>query len=227
METLDWCFAVLNYVFVFSLPGDVGNFFAKALSLVGTDWYGYVPQDCLPNNVQLSIADKTKAYSYKDCNVENWKQFESALISYTEIIEHYNLPKNSYSIWNKPTSYKTLESDIVGKDDCQHVFYIDPGNDFKWAVLNAFYKQFCIDVTWFKLGTKMLSDDGIHKLSLSNIITSKETCIQEIQKVVSIVGAALTPESVIAIEALWEQWHATTLKEDKFVEFANTIGFNL
>ena len=217
---------MINYVFIFSLPGDVGNFFSKALSLVGNNWYGYVPQECLANNVCLDIAEKVKAYSYKDCNVENWKQFESTLIPYTEIVDHHNLPENAFSIWDKTASYKTLESDIVGEDDRQYVFYIDPGKDFKWAILNAFYKQICIDVTWFKLGKRMLSDDNIHKLSLSNIIGSKESCIHEIQKVLSIVGASLSPESYTAIAELWDQWYATTLKEDKFVEFANSIGFN-
>ena len=224
-EILDWYFVVINYVFVFSLPGDVGNFITRALGLISDQWYGYVPADSSADDIHLSINDKVKEYSYVDYSVDNWAAFESKLVPYAEVTEHHCLPTNSYSIWNKQASYKVLENDITGTDDQQHVFYIDPGLDFKWALLNAFYKQICFDVSWMRVGMKMLKDNRIHKLSLSNIITSQDTCIAEIQKLADITGATILPAARLRIADLWNQWHDTTLKNTEFSEFATSIGF--
>ena len=215
---------MINYVFVFFLPGAAGNFFSRCLSLASTQAHGWVPADA--TQIALSADQKHQVYTYGQSRLyQDWKKFEGQLVHYSTLTEHHNIPNGSVSIWSEHPRYQLLNQDLAGPDNQQHVFYIDPSNNFEWVLLNCLYKNSTVDAKWLQEGQAMLEDPAIYKISLSNIIDSWETTWLEVEKVYAIIKQQCSNKELI--EDLWQQWHATTLKPDEFASFKRSIGFRL
>ena len=215
---------MINYVFVFFLPGSAGNFFSRCLSLAGEQAYGWVPADS--TEITLSANQKHQVYTYGQSSLyQDWKRFEGQLVHYSTLTDHHNIPVDSVSVWSEHPRYQLLEQNLAGTDNQQHVFYIDPGNDFEWVILNCLYKNSTIDVKWLQEGQAMMKDTAIYKINLSNIITSWETTWLEVEKVYAIIKQQCSNKELI--QDLWQQWYLTTLKPEQFESFKRSIGFKL
>jgi hypothetical protein len=215
---------MINYVFVFFLPGSAGNFFSRCLSLASTQAYGWVPADSA--DVALTANQKHQLYTYGQSSLyQDWKRFEGQLVHYSTLTDHHNIPVDSVSVWSEHPRYQLLEQNLAGTDNQQHVFYIDPGDDFEWVILNSLYKNSTIDVKWLREGQAMLDDPDIYKISLANIITSWETTWSEVEKVYAIIKHECSNKELI--RDLWQQWYLTTLKPEQFASFKRSIGFKL
>lgn len=215
---------MIDYVFVFFLPGSAGNFFSRCLSLASDQAYGWVPDNAISLN--LSAAEKHHVFGYgQSRQYQDWKRFEGQLVHYSTLVDHYNIPNNSISIWSEHPRYHLLDNDLVGSDNQQHVFYIDPTDNFEWVVLNSLYKNSTIDVKWLREGQIMLDDPNIHKINLANIISNPDSLWLEVEKVYAIINHKCSNKKLV--QALWEQWYQTTLKPNQFEEFKRSIGFNL
>jgi len=215
---------MINYVFVFFLPGSAGNFFSRCLSLAGNQAYGWIPEESkLPD---LSAEEKYHVYSYTQSSQFNdWKKFEGKLVHYSTLFKHYAIPANSICIWSEHPRYQLLNQNLVGDGDQQKVFYIDPCEHFEWVILNSLYKNSIIDVKWLRSGQQMLNDPDVYKINLANIIAGSDTLWSEVEKVYAIINHRCSNKELV--QALWRQWINTTLKPEQFAEFKSSIGFNL
>jgi hypothetical protein len=215
---------MIDYVFVFFLPGSAGNFFSRCLSLASNQAYGWVPKDAI--SLDLSSAEKHHAFGYrKSKQYRDWIRFEGQLVHYSTLVDHWCIPNNSISIWSEHPRYQLLDKDLVGTDNHQHVFYIDPTKNFEWVILNSLYKNSMLDVKWFQEGQIMLDDPNIHKINLANIIADPDSLWSEVEKVYAIINHKCSNKELV--QALWAQWYTTTLKSDDFESFKNSIGFRL
>jgi hypothetical protein len=215
---------MIDYVFVFFLPGAAGNFFSRCLSLAGNQTYGWVPDKT--NNVGLSADQKHQAYSYSESALhQDWKKFEGKLVHYSTVTDHHSIPTGSVSLWSEHPRYQLLDCNLTGTDNQQHVFYIDPSDKFEWVILNSLYKNSTIDVKWLQEGQAMLTDSDIYKISLANIIESSATAWLEVEKVYAIIKHKCSNKELV--EDLWQQWNSTTLKPGEFNSFKRSIGFKL
>jgi hypothetical protein len=215
---------MINYVFVFFLPGAAGNFFSRCLSLASDQSYGWIPSNLSAPG--LSALEKFHAYSYSSSKqFDDWREFEVQLVKYHTVFDHWNLPADSISIWSDHPGYALVESDLVGIDDKQHLFYINPGDNFEWVILNSLYKNSTIDVKWLREGHLMSQDSNVNQINLANIIAGPDTLWLEIQKVYAILQKECNNKELIT--ALWQQWNLTTLKPAQFEEFKRSIGFKL
>jgi hypothetical protein len=215
---------MINYAFVFFLPGAAGNFFSRCLSLASDQSYGWIPSNL--TNPRLSAAEKLRLYSYSSSTQFNdWKKFEGQLVQYNSKFEHWKLPDDSIAIWSEHPRYDLINSDLVGIDDKHHLFYINPGDNFEWVILNSLYKNSYIDVHWLREGQLMSQDSNVNQINLENIITGPDTLWIEIQKIYTILQKECSNKELVTM--LWQQWIKTTLKSEQFVEFKNSIGFNI
>ena len=215
---------MINYVFVFFLPGSAGNFFSRCLSLASNQAYGWIPEGSKISS--LSADEKYHVYSYAQSNQFNdWKKFEGKLVHYSTLFEHYAIPSDSISIWSEHPRYQLLDQDLVGNSNQRQVFYINPGDYFEWVVLNSLYKNSTIDVKWLSQGQQMLNDSAIHKINLANIIAGPDTLWLEVEKVYAIINHKCSNKELV--QELWKQWINTTLKPEQFAEFKSSIGFNI
>jgi hypothetical protein len=215
---------MIDYVFVFFLPGSAGNFFSRCLSLASDQAYGWVPKDAI--SLDLSAAEKHHVFGYgQSKQYQDWIRFEGQLVHYSTLVDHWRIPNNSISIWSEHPRYQLLNKDLVGTDNHQHVFYIDPTNNFEWVILNSLYKNSMLDVKWLREGQMMIDDPNIHKINLANIISDPDSLWSEVEKVYAIIKHKCSNKKLV--QALWTQWHTTTLKSDDFESFKNSIGFKL
>ena len=214
-------------VFIFFLPGCAGNFFTRALTLSNNQCIGYVPKNTPVDQLNLTLEEKFTAFSYiKSTEHRRWTDFETQLVRHVRLVNSAEWDFPVYSIWDLHPSYVLLNKGILANRQC-FTFYIDPEDNFEWGMLNALYKDSYLDVRWMREGKKMLHDPSIHKISLTNIITSKETCIEEVCKVAAIAGYDTPAENLAKIAELWDQWYTTTLKKQDFAAFKAQIGFNM
>jgi hypothetical protein len=213
-----------NYVFLFHIPGAAGNFFSRCLALSSDQAYGWIPKNS--NSPYISIDEKYRTYSYESSSkCKDWIAFEQLTVPYNSIFAHHEIPDGSISIWSSHPRYSLLNNNLIGNDDLQHVFYINPVGWFEWTILNSLYKNSFIDVKWLRDGHAMSQDPNVHQVSLANIINSPETLWEEIQKVYAIINHKCNNKELV--QQLWQQWIKTTLKKDQFDSFKRSIGFNL
>lgn len=216
---------MINYVYVFFLPGAAGNFLSRCLSLAADRCVGQIsPVSASP---YLSQDEKFQLFRYDAARESNWIDFESRLIHYSFRFEHTELTPGSVSIWNMHPDYDFLHRNIAGPDDSKFVFYIDPSEAFEWCTLNALYKDSHIEKKWLLQGRQMLDDHDITKINLADIFLSCESCILLIEKICNTVHIDLASSHRQKIIELWHQWIDTTLKPAEFTKFKNSIGFNL
>jgi hypothetical protein len=215
---------MINYVWIFFLPGSAGNFLSRCVNLLSDQCYCWV--DSTTQQLNLSLEEKFKLFDYsRSYKFTHWGNYEDSLTMYHKIMSHHDLPESSYSIWQGHPNYKHLSNGIAGTDDREFVFYIDPQEQFEWIMLNCLKKDSFIQCHDLVNGQQMLQDQNVHKLSISNIITAPETLLYEIQKISNLIGLTLQDDSKKYITKLWHQWNATTIKHDQFQTFKKKIGF--
>jgi len=216
---------MLDYVFVFFLPGAAGNFFSRCLNIIDHDWYCHVSRS--NPNLDISINQRYELFSYQQSyNTNNWTKFESIIDPYYTFFPHHALPEGSVSVSYLHPDYAELNKGIVGVDDREWIFYIDPEQEMEWCLLNSLYKNSYVDIKWLRAGQQMLADPNIIKLSLSNIITSADSLLIEVKKISAALGRKITSENLQLIRQLWYQWHATTLKHKDFTKFKQELGID-
>ncbi len=122
----------MKYIFITFLPGAAGNFFSRCLNLLpGAYCWGQ------ENKLPVTLEEKLKILNYtpvlnRSLISDNWTTFESQLAPYYQIVEHHRLPPGSYAIW---IDHSVIKSEtLVGPDDQVFNFYIDPGDNFEWAM---------------------------------------------------------------------------------------------
>lgn len=215
---------MINYVWIFFLPGSAGNFISRCVNLLSDRCYCWI--DPNTQKLDLSLEEKFNLFDYsRSYNFSQWPKYEYSLNMYHEIMPHHQLPESSYSIWQAHPNYEYLSKGIAGIDDGEFVFYIDPREQFEWIMMNCLKKNSYFEYHNLVDGQRMLEDHAVHKLSISNIITSPETLLYEIQKISDVIGLPLQEASKNYITALWHQWYHTTLKHDQFETFKKKIGF--
>jgi len=216
---------MINYIFLFFLPGGAGHFVARALNLVSDHHHGLATSK---DTIFLNLDQRSEMLGYgtaHDCS--NWNEFERQTRHYSHFIPYHSLPDKSYSIWLSHPTYNLLEQDIVGQDDCEFRFYIDPGDELEWCLLNALYKDAHISRKWLATGQDMMNDPGIHKISLGNIIRDCDSFCNEMLYICSLTGKMPESHNLDMIRNLWYQWTDTTLKHSQFDEFKRSLGWKL
>jgi len=215
---------MINYIFLFFLPGSAGNFFSRCLALASDRCYGWIGAQ-VPK-LHLDLEEKFRLYQYSDPIEDDWISFERRLSHYSKHYPHHELPQGSYSIWaHHPNTQQTVRHNLAGPNDRQHVFYIDPSENFQWCMLNSLYKNSVIDVKWMIEGKKMLDDPNIIKINLSDIIASGDSLVRTVQQVCESVGLCLQEENRAKIQDLWNQWILTSLCPQRFQDFKKEIGY--
>ena len=173
----------MKYIFITYLPGAAGNFFSRCLNLLSNAYcYGQ------KNNLPTVLEQKLKMLSYESVldrsseSVESssWAEFENKLTPYYRRIAHHALPPGSYSIWADHMIKNANQ--LAGPDDQIFNFYIDPGNSFEWACMNALYKNSYLDVKWFIHSKKLLTDVAVYKISLDNFLVDWDCFLSEFLK---------------------------------------------
>jgi hypothetical protein len=213
----------MKYIFITFLPGAAGNFFSRCLNLLSNAYcYGQ------ENNLPTTLEQKLKMLSYesvldRSSTSDSWIAFENKLTPYYNIISHHNLPPNSYSIW----SGHLLENQtqLAGPDDQIFNFYIDPGNNFEWACMNALYKNSYLNVEWFIHGKKLLNNTAVYKIRLDNFLQDWDCFQTEFLKVIDIIGHTISDSEIHAVKTLYKQWKTTILEHKDIETFKKDIGF--
>lgn len=219
---------MIDYIFVFFLPGSAGNFFCRSLNLASDRHYCFASADEQPVRLDLTLEEKFQRLGYhQHVKGSNWLDLEKKQSHYSWMHTHHELPAGSYSIWFGHPDYSRLREGLVGPDDRQWVFYIDPTEHFEWVTLNALFKNSMINVNWLRSGQKMLEDPGIHKINLGNVIAGAQGHLAEIDRVAEIVGFDIAPANRDKIQQLWQQWEQTMLRPGEFDDFKRQIGFYL
>jgi len=214
----------MKYIFIIHLPGAAGNFFSRCLNLLSNAYcYGQ------ENNLPVTLEEKLKMLSYtpvidRKSVTDDWVKFEDQLTPHGQIIEHHSLPPGSYSIW-KIHKLTSRMATLAGPDDEIFNFYIDPGNNFKWACMNALYKNSHLNVDYFVAGKKYSDDPTFYKISLDNFLKDWADFLLEFKKVTDIIGHALTDFEIQAVKTLYCQWKSTILKFNDIETFKKDIGF--
>lgn len=215
---------MINYLFLFYLPGAAGNFVSRALSLVSDDHYGLVADR---DSIRLDLLDRARMLGYANADtVTSWIDFEKKLVNHHEVIDHCSLPTGSCSIWSNHPDYDVLSRGIAGTDDRSFVFYIDPSEAFEWCVLNALFKDSYLQKKWMITGRRMRDDPNIVNINLANIIRDRDSCLDEILKICRHTGCFLNQQRKWYIQDLWDQWNTTTLKPSDFSGFKRQLGFS-
>lgn len=215
---------MIVYVYIFFLPGAAGNFFSRCMSLASDRCVGQIT----PGSVHpyMSLKEKFQSFSYADMQPNiNWIEFEQGLVHYSNLFVHHSLATQSVSLWHNHPDYGFLNRQIDGSKDQKFLFYIDPSDSFEWCVLNALKKDSFIEKKWVVQGKKMLEDPAILKINLSNIFSSQQTLINEVQQVCDVVGIHLSPSNRDKIGQLWNQWILTALMPSEFDEFKKNLGW--
>jgi hypothetical protein len=138
---------------------------------------------------------------------------------------HHALPSNSYSIWASHMEQNKMQ--LAGVDDQIFNFYIDPGNSFDWACMNALYKNSYLDVKWFIYGKKLVADDTVYKIQLDNFLVDCDCFLSEFLKVTDIIGHSTSESEIQAVKILYNQWRTTILERNNIETFKKNIGFSM
>jgi hypothetical protein len=217
----------MKYIFITYLPGAAGNFFSRCLNLLSNAYcYGQ------KNNLPTTLEQKLKMLSYESVfdrspeSIEynsSWVEFEGKLTPYYRIIAHHALPPESYSIWSDHMIKNANQ--LHGPDDQIFNFYIDPGNSFEWACMNALYKNSYLDVKWFIHGKKLSTDAAVYKISLDNFLVDWDCFLLEFLKVTDIIGHTISEPEIQAVKILYDQWRTTILERNDIETFKKNIGF--
>ena len=216
----------MKYIFVYYLPGSAGNFFSRCLNLLDNAYCFVVKKN---STLPTTLTEKIDLLSYnsvigEDFATRDWIKFESKLSHYSVKNLHWDLPKNSYSVW--PAHPDTKHHDLLpGDDNIVYKFYIDSSECFEWGIMNALYKNSYLDVKWFINGKDLKNNNDIHKINLKNIINSKEGFLIEFNLVCNIIDHILTDAELTAVGKLYDQWILTVLKETDILEFKKSIEF--
>ncbi len=214
-----------NYIFLFFLPGGAGHFIARVLNLASDQHYCLIDK---PQSLHLSLEKRYDMLGYnKGLDYDNWNDFEKQIRHYSDLVPYHEIPNGSYSIWLSHPNYDLLKRGIVGQDDQEYKFYVDPDQDLEWCLLNALYKDAYINRDWMATGKKMQDDSTIHKISLSRIIHSADSFLEEIIKVCKITNSCPDVKNIKLMVDLWHQWKATTLDHSRFDDFKYNIGWKL
>jgi hypothetical protein len=218
-------YQMITYLHVFFLPGAAGTFFARCLSLASDQCVGQIASSA--TTPYMSLQEKYSVYQYGSRHqYSNWIDFEKTVVHYSNCFEHHALESGTVSIWHSHPSYDVLAQNIAGADDQQVLVYIDASDAFEWCMLNALYKDSYIQKKWLLCAQQMLSDTALHKINLSNIITSADTLLQCVQQVCDLAHIEIKSENQTQIRKLWHEWIKTTLAANDFEEFKATIGYS-
>ena len=209
-----------KFVFITFIPGSAGNFFTRCLALLN-NVYGFIDNDKDPPYIPITLEEKLTLLNYdsvlnKKYEERNWIHFEEKCGVYCGHYPNHSIPDNgTLVIYCHPYDNEYYDS-LVGEDDKQFVFYIDPTDHFEWMVLNAFYKNsFHYDLRWFIKGKKHLLDPAIHKIKLTNIISNFDSFFIEFEKICFIIEHDITANEKTAINFLYNQWITTTLTTEE------------
>jgi len=215
----------MKYVSIAFLPGAAGNFFSRCLNLLDNAHCFVPPGAGLTIDDKLEILGYTKVID-KDFGERNWLDFEFSL----EHIKHrLSLPSDAlYIVPGHPMTTTHTHAnlyDLAGDDDEVYNFYIDTGNHFEWAYINALYKDSFLRPDWFLNGQVMLQDPNMYKIQLSNFLGDWGDFKTEFTKTCTILGHALSVDELRAVETLHKQWKQTILEYKDMDSFKKLLGF--
>ena len=115
--------------------------------------------------------------------------------------------------------------DLAGGDDEVYNFYIDTGDHFEWAYINALYKDSFLRPNWFLNGQVMLQDPNMYKIQLSNFLGDWREFKTEFTKTCTIIGHTPSVDELRAVETLHGQWKQTILEYKDMDSFKKLLGF--
>ena len=216
----------MKYVSIAFLPGACGNFFSRCLNLLNNAHCYKMPDD-----IELTASNKLKILNYtsvidKSFNTRNWPDFEFA----NDWVEHDpTLPPDAvHIVIGHPVtdSYShTNPHDLAGRDDEVYKFYIDTGDHFEWAYMNALFKDSSLQANWFQNGQAMLRNPDVHKIQLKNFLSDWEDFKVEFIKTCTIIGRNPSIDELNAVKTLYGQWEQTRLEYKDLDSFKKLLGF--
>jgi hypothetical protein len=218
----------MKYVFIYFLPGAGGNFLSRCLNLLDNS---YCFADSKTKNIPNTLEEKNRLLSFdsqvnKSFEDRNWvTDFEVLLTHYSQVQPHWDLPSDACSVWLGHPNTLSREKCFPGNDDQIFDFVIDSTDAFEWTIINALYKNSYLDVRWFLHMEKLKQNNNYHKISLKNILTSKQSFLAEYNKVCKIIGHDISAEENHAVATLYDQWQRTVLKSQDIAKFKQKIGF--
>ena len=224
----------MTHIFLYFIPGSAGNFFSRCITLASNDIIGWLYNTGIATKLakpkwDLTLEEKFELLSYKTSkNFNNWVEFENGLMFAEKFYPGFNImPDDIVTLrsWHPNDLWQYPVTGRSDKSDRTVTIYIDPDTCWEWTVLNAFKKNTWFDGAWLKIGKQMLFNPEIHKVPLANIITSSDATIQEIQRIMDLLGRPLHDENKKYIKMLWDEWWATTLKKEDFQKFKEEIHF--
>jgi len=220
----------MKYIFIYFLPGAGGNFFSRCLNLLDNS---YCFADAKTNSVPTTLEEKIKLLSFdsqvnKSFKERNWvTDFELLLKHYSLVQPHWDLPSDACSVWLGHSNTFAQSKILAGNDDQVFDFVIDSTDVFEWTITNALYKNSYLDVKWFVMMEQFKQNNNYHKISLKNILTSKQCFFEEFNKVCAVIGHDVSDQESSAVKNLYNEWTQTTLKTEDIPKFKKDIGFLL
>jgi hypothetical protein len=216
----------MKYVSIAFLPGACGNFFSRCLNLLDNAHCYSMPDD-----IELTASNKLKILDYtsvinKSFNTRNWCDFE---FSVDRVVHDPTLLSDAvHIVFGHPVTNSHSHTnlyDLAGKDDEVYNFYIDTGDHFEWAYMNALYKDSSLQANWFQNGQEMLRNTDVHKIQLKNFLGDWKDFKVEFIKTCTIIGRTPSIDELNAIKTLYGQWKQTTLEYKDLDSFKKLLGF--
>ena len=221
---------MVNYVHLYFLPGSAGNFLSRCLNLLD-DFYAW--GDLKTKLLPVTLDEKINLLNYSpvinfDPLAKNWIEWENAIAPLVLILtvpDCRKLPNDPYIVYISHPIIPDITQEFSGPDDGKYILYIDPTDNFEWILMNAIYKQTYQETQWYVNGKQMLEDDTVIKISLTNILKNKESFLEEFQLLCTRLSQTISPNILIAIGNLYDQWRTTIIEPDKINDFKKLIGW--
>ena len=216
----------MKYVSIAFLPGACGNFFSRCLNLLDNA-HCYT----MPDDVELTVSNKLKTLDYtsvvnKSFNTRNWREFEFSIDC---VVHDPTLSSDAvHIVFGHPVTNShshTNPYELAGQDDEVYNFYIDTGDHFEWAYMNALYKDSSLQANWFQNGQEMLRNSDVHKIQLKNFLSDWEDFKVEFIKTCTIIGRNPSIDELNAVKTLYGQWKQTILEYKDLDSFKKLLGF--
>lgn len=218
-----------KFVLILYWPGSAGNFLSRCINLLDNA-YTFVSRNDLMT-LPSTIEEKLSLLSYSDSltllSQQQWPRFEQLIVTYCFRRPHWDLPNNAIACFiAHPTDFDNFFS-LIGKDDKQFVFYIDPHKCYEWAILNSLHKNSYYNYYNYESIEKYLQGLNVHKIDLNEIITSSNNFFTEFKKICDILEHVINADEEKAIKQLYKEWYTTTLKPEQFEEFKKQCNTRL
>ena len=211
----------MKYVFLFFIPGAAGNFFSRCLNLLA-DTKCWGSKDGFPTSLKERIDLLTYQPVLNRTKINWTKDWETQISHYSKLAP----APASNTIMIFPQHPNTdVVGQVLGNNDGQFKIYIDPGDAFEWAVLNALYKDSYLTAHWLQAGEAIRQDEGTLKINLGSIIRSEEGFMLEFVRACNHIGLAPTDAEIEAVLNLYREWKTTTLPPEQFAEFKQQLGW--